>query len=98
VVWIFASVASPLQKESLAVRLRENEELWNSGQIVALRQALEYREESGGSRGEREYHLLSKRDVMGNIFKSAAQSLTHLGTWSAALNLALLLHRRAEMQ
>jgi hypothetical protein len=98
VVWIFASVSSPLQKESLAARLRENEELWSSGQIVALRQALEYREESGGSRGDGGSHFLSKKDVLGNIFKSAAQSLTHLGTWGAALNLALLLHRRAEMQ
>jgi hypothetical protein len=42
--------------------------------------------------------MMRKKDVLGNIFKSAAQSLTHLGTWGAALNLALLLHRRAEMQ
>jgi hypothetical protein len=98
VVWIFASVASPLQKESLAVRLKENEELWKSSQIVAFKQAIEYCEEGGGLRGEGGSQLLSKKDMLGNIFKSAAQSLTHLGTWGAALNLALLLHRRAEMQ
>ena len=96
-VWIFASVASPLQKESLAVRLRENEELWNSPQIGALRQALEFPDKAAG-RGEGEIAMRRKKDVLGNIFKSAAQSLTHLGTWGAALNLALLLHRRAEIQ
>lgn len=97
VVWIFASVATPLQKESLAARLRESEVLWKSPQIVALRQALEFRDEGAG-RGEEAQGGTRKRDVLGNIFKSAAQSLTHLGTWGAALNLALLLHRRAEMQ
>ncbi|KAN0090483.1 Fungal specific transcription factor domain containing protein [Hyaloscypha variabilis] len=97
VVWIFSSVASPLQKESLAARLRENKELWNSPQIQALRQVLEFRDENTG-REEATPAMMRKKDVLGNIFKSAAQSLTHLGTWGAALNLALLLHRRAEMQ
>jgi hypothetical protein len=32
------------------------------------------------------------------LFKSAAEMLTKLGTWGAALNLALLIHKRAEMQ
>jgi hypothetical protein len=91
VVWIFASVAGELQKQSLLARLAENEELWKSMQISALRQALEFREE----RGE-DAPVMRRKDVLGNIFKSAAQSLTHLGTWGAALNLALLLHRRAE--
>jgi hypothetical protein len=97
VVWIFASVASPLQKESLVGRMRENELLWNSPQIVALRQALEFQDGGTGS-GETIQSGMRKKDVLGNISKSAAQSLTHLGTWGAALNLALLLHRRAEMQ
>ncbi|KAE9365869.1 hypothetical protein N431DRAFT_385817 [Stipitochalara longipes BDJ] len=97
VVWIFASVASPLQKESLSARLRENEELWKSPQIQALKQALEFRDGNAG-RGEGAPAMMRRKDELGNIFKSAAQSLTHLGTWGAALNLALLLHRRAEMQ
>ncbi len=96
-VWIFASVASPWQKESLASRLKENEKLWNSPRINALKQALEYNEEVGGLNGEGGPRAPSRKDVLGNIFKSAAQSLTQLGTWGAALNLALLLHRRAEM-
>lgn len=98
VVWIFASVASPLQKGGLALSLKENEKLWNSPRIMAFRQALEYHEEVGGLSGEGGPHVPSKKDVLGNIFKSAAQSLTNLGIWGAALNLALLLHRRAEMQ
>ena len=44
-------MASPLQKESLAARLREHEELWKSSQIVALRQALEFRGERYIERG-----------------------------------------------
>jgi hypothetical protein len=98
VVWIFASVASPLQKESLVSRLKENEKLWNNPRIIALKQALEYHEVTGGLIEEGGPRVPSRKDVLGNIFKSAAQSLTHLGTWGAALNLALLLHRRAEMQ
>jgi hypothetical protein len=97
VVWIFASVASPPQKKSLAKRMSENELLWNSPQVVALRQALECQDDGTG-RAEEIPGGMKKKDVLGNIFKSAAQSLTHLGTWGAALNLALLLHRRAEMQ
>jgi hypothetical protein len=97
VVWIFASVAGTPQKQSLLARLAEHDELWKSPQIIALRKALEFHEEGVRSRDEGA-PILSKKDVLGNIFRSAAQSLTHLGTWGAALNLALLLHRRAEMQ
>jgi hypothetical protein len=32
------------------------------------------------------------------LFKRAAELLTQVGTWGAALNLALLLHRRSEIQ
>jgi hypothetical protein len=78
--------------------LKENEKLWNNPRIIALKQALEYHEVTGGLIEEGGPRVPSRKDVLGNIFKSAAQSLTHLGTWGAALNLALLLHRRAEMQ
>lgn len=40
----------------------------------------------------------TKGDAPKLLFKSAAEMLTQLGTWGASLNLALLIHRRAEMQ
>ncbi len=96
IVWIYASIASTSQKKRLLDRWAQDEVLWKSSQIASLRKGLEVDADNdvGGSEA---VPNASKSDRLRGIFRSAAECLTQLGTWGAALNLALLLQRRSEM-
>jgi len=64
----------------------EKDEVMKSNPFLdVLRAGLGVDIEERGNRGEK------------MLFRSAAEMLTRLGTWGASLNLALLVHRRAEM-
>lgn len=50
--------------------------------------------------GQSQFLNVLKKSMEGEeklLFKCAAETLTQVGTWGVALNLALLLHRRADM-
>ncbi|KUJ16637.1 uncharacterized protein LY89DRAFT_586564 [Mollisia scopiformis] len=84
VLWAYATVAPREQKMRLLHSVMQHPALRISAFVVLLKRALglDGQEEDG------EPKLL---------FRSAAEMLTRLGTWGGSLNLALLLHRRAEM-
>jgi hypothetical protein len=83
VLWAFAHV-SPRERKVDFLEMVEKDEVMKSNPFLdVLRAGLGVDER--GSRGEKA------------LFRSAAEMLTRLGTWGASLNLALLVHRRAEM-
>jgi hypothetical protein len=99
VVWAFAKVASYSQKMELIDAISRNTELRSTIFFATLLRSF-------GS--NRRIRVLSKTTRQENedqngrgseaaLFRSAAEMLTRLGTWGGALNLALLLHERAEM-
>lgn len=84
VLWAYATVTAREQRMRLLDNVMQHPVLGKSNFVVLLKRAmgLDGNEEDG------EPKLL---------FRSAAEMLTRLGTWGGSLNLALLLHRRAEM-
>ncbi|CZR69447.1 uncharacterized protein PAC_19347 [Phialocephala subalpina] len=84
VLWAYATVTARDQRMGLLGNVMQHPVLGKSNFVVLLKRAmgLDGNEEDG------EPKLL---------FRSAAEMLTRLGTWGGSLNLALLLHRRAEM-
>ncbi|KAK5108277.1 hypothetical protein LTR62_008592 [Meristemomyces frigidus] len=92
-VWKFATLASRGSKERLLERISRNESSWKMPQVAYIKTQLEGPGDSGRSgRGSS-----SATGSSWGILRSAAQCLTQLGIWGAALNLALLLQRRSEM-
>ncbi|KAN0096400.1 Fungal specific transcription factor domain containing protein [Hyaloscypha variabilis] len=101
VVWAFANVASDAQKLRLLDTISRNVELRLTPFFATLPRSLW----TGGDWS----HTLRKEvqeddQVEQNsaaaanlLFRSAAEMLIQLGTWGCALNLASLLHERAEM-
>lgn len=89
ILWVFASVSPPSQKQQFLDKIKANGELHSSHFYGVLRSSLSLELNSSGS---------TKSDEPKVLFKSGAEMLTQLGTWGASLNLALLIHRRAEMQ
>jgi hypothetical protein len=101
VVWAFANVASDAQKLRLLDTISRNVELRLTPFFATLQRSLW----TGGDWS----HTLRKEvqeddQVEQNsaaaanlLFRSAAEMLIQLGTWGCALNLASLLHERAEM-
>jgi hypothetical protein len=92
VLWIFVRVSPRSQKHQLLEDVARNEALRSSPFFEILRTSLSLDERGASSSGS------SSNEASKLLFKSAAETLTQLGTWGASLNLALLLHRRAELQ
>jgi hypothetical protein len=89
-LWTFVCVAGSRQKRVLLELLKQEDGLSKSPLFLVLKQVLlsgDAAEEGG----------LSREDAMKLVFRSASEGLTRMGTWGCALNLAMLLHRRAEM-
>jgi hypothetical protein len=97
VLWVFANVAPHSQKLQLFDTVSRTIDMKYTTFSAILRRAFRL-EQIGIS-------PTKARDTIGNgsdvasiiLLKSAAGMLTRLGTWGASLNLALLLHERAEM-
>jgi hypothetical protein len=89
VLWVFANVSPQSEKEQLLHKVAENGELFSSHFYRVLRSSMSLGTDNYGTR---------KTEAPKILFKSGAEMLTQLGTWGASLNLALLIHRRAEMQ
>ena len=89
VLWVFAKVSPASQKQQLFDRITESSDLRSSRFFGVLENSLSLCADDVGER---------RTDVPKLLFKSGAEMLTQLGTWGASLNLALLIHRRAEMQ
>lgn len=89
VLWVFASVSTQSEKQQLLTNVAANEGLRSSRFVSVLRCSLSLDTNSDVSR---------RSDAPKLLFKSGAEMLTQLGTWGASLNLALLIHSRAEMQ
>ena len=92
VLWVFASVSPPPERQRLLEDVEANAELRSSHFFNVLRTGMSTELPSGHSDG------LTRGDAPKVLFKCAAEMLTQLGTWGASLNLALLIHRRAEIQ
>lgn len=89
VVWVFASVSLHSERQRLFENVAGDGELRSSQFFGVLRSSLSLDAGNDESR---------KTEAPKLLFKSGAEMLTQLGTWGASLNLALLIHRRAEMQ
>jgi hypothetical protein len=87
VLWVFTSVSSQAEKQNLLDTIAANGELYSSHFFSVLKSSLSSDGDSNG---------LNKTDAPKLLFKSGAEMLTQLGTWGASLNLALLIHRRAD--
>lgn len=94
VLWVFAKVCPSEQKYRFLRIVAENEVLRSSAFFAVLQRALDLDDEgvAAQSRGSTD-----KNYAPNILFKCGAEMLTRLGTWGAALNLALMIHKRAEM-
>lgn len=90
VLWVFAKVCAGEQKSVLLGMVGDNEVLRSSAFFAVLQQAMAVDEE--GVAGK-----TNSKDAPNILFKFGAEMLTRVGTWGAALNLALMIHQRAEM-
>lgn len=90
VLWVFATVCPTEQKFRFLRAVAENEGLRSSAFFAVLRRALALDED-----GQRK--TTDKNDAPNILFKCGAEMLTRLGTWGTSLNLALMIHQRAEM-
>ncbi|RDW80404.1 hypothetical protein BP5796_05102 [Coleophoma crateriformis] len=100
VLWAYANVATPASKLHLLETVAANEVLHSSPFFATLANGLS---EDQSSAVDRVQHTNGATKTPGSdfprlLFKSAAEMLAQFATWGAALNLALLLHNRAEMQ
>lgn len=90
-LWAFVNVARRQQKQKLMHLIETNQKL-NSGPFTAvLKKALIESSEDNPN------CTVTSSDASRLIFRSAAEVLTRMGTWGAALNMAVLLYKRAEM-
>jgi hypothetical protein len=85
VLWAFARVSPRERKVDFLEMVEKDEAMKSNPFLDVLRAGLGVDIEERGNRREKV------------LFRSAAEMLTRLGTWGASLNLALLVHRRAEM-
>jgi hypothetical protein len=86
ILWAFAQVADEGQKAQLMGRLEGLEGAEASDLVGIMRGEMGFSGASGGVRQSRA------------LFRSAAEILMKFGTWGVALDMAMLLHRRAEGQ
>lgn len=104
VLWLFAQVADRSQKEHLMSRLQGYRTPTDSGFLNILGIELAANEDlpstsgmgyegvqNNGGKDQQNIYRPSRA-----LFRSAAETLTKFGTWGVALDMALLLHFRAE--
>ncbi|KAH8679027.1 fungal-specific transcription factor domain-containing protein [Tricladium varicosporioides] len=111
-LWVFASVVPVDAKQRFMDAVGSDENLrsspfygilrramgiMHSGQEVGTVGSLNGKGKEAEEKTEKEKWNEMEANVRGVLFRCAAEMLTRLGTWGASLNLALLLHRRAEM-
>jgi hypothetical protein len=94
VLWVFSNVCPYEQKFRFLRIVAENEVLRSSAFFAVLRRALALDE---GTITAQNKVPTEKNDAPNILFKCGAEMLTRLGTWGASLNLALMIHQRAEM-
>lgn len=90
--WAFVGTADEAQKLALLEMLDDDEEVSQSFLMTTFRQILlsqSVTTDAGGT--------MTRKDATRLVFKNASDGLTRMGTWGCALNLAVLLHARAEM-
>lgn len=106
ILWVFAQVADKKQKDNLMKRLRGHKAPGDSAFLDILRSELVANDDQDGSSGMG----YENSNIQGNkgknpqkpngppraLFRSAAETLMKFGTWGVALDMALLLHLRAE--
>lgn len=105
VVWAFANVASHSQKLQLFNGISGNVELQSTAFFTTLQRsfgldgrAARHQQPLKTTRREGEDQNEHSPTAAANLlFRSSAEMLIRLGTWGGALNLAQLLHERAEM-
>ncbi|OBT92855.2 hypothetical protein VE01_09039 [Pseudogymnoascus verrucosus] len=90
-LWAFINVARREQKQGLMHLIEINDKI-NSGHFTAVvkRGLIENSEDALNC-------MVSSSDASRLIFRSASEVLTRMSTWGAALDLAVLLYKRAEM-
>lgn len=100
VLWVYANVATPASKLHLLETVAANDILHSSPFFAILANGLSADHDSVVDSGHQVDAAVrrSGNDFSRTLFKSAAEMLAQFATWGAALNLALLLHNRAEMQ
>jgi hypothetical protein len=99
VVWAFANVALQTQKLRLFEMISRTPELRSTAFVTTLQRSFGL-DEYEGQPSKTTMQESENQNGPGSeaaLFRSAAEMLTRLGTWGCSLNLALLLHKRAEM-
>jgi hypothetical protein len=102
VVWAFANVATHSQKLQLFHGISRNMELRSTAFLCTLQRSFGFNEHAA-QRPTKTGHEYKDQNEQNSaaaanlMFRSAAEMMIGLGTWGAALNLAQLLHERAEM-
>ncbi|TVY44955.1 Oocyte zinc finger protein [Lachnellula occidentalis] len=92
VLWLFAKVCPREQKSVLLGIVGDNEVLRSSAFFAVLQRAFALGDDEDDVAGK-----MNSKDAPNILFKFGAEMLTRLGTWGASLNLALMIHQRAEM-
>lgn len=95
-VWLYANIAPMKQRQGLLNRLARDEQMWKCPQLAYIKRELESTRDAVTTSNDGNSSA-SRTELTWGVLRSAAQCLTQLGTWGAALNLALLLQRRSEM-
>lgn len=95
-VWLFVNIASHETRRKLLERFARDEGISKCPQLAHIKRELES-ERGGFGVGDDENFNIPRMEVSWSILRSAAQALAQIGTWGAALNLALLLQRRSEI-
>jgi hypothetical protein len=102
VVWAFANVAIQSQKVQLLDVVSKSMDVRSTPFFATLKRSLGFdgnaaqRMRMTGQEHE-DQNEQNSTAAANLLFRSAAEKMIRLGTWGAALNLAQLLHERAEM-
>jgi hypothetical protein len=90
ILWVFSSVSPEDKRQHLLDMILRDGIVGESWFLGVVKKGLGLEIADGT--------VTEGREAPKVIFRSAAEMLTRLGTWGASLNLALLLHKRSEMQ
>ena len=88
---MFANVCPREQKSVLLGMVGDNEVLRSSAFFAVLQRAMALGDEDGVA------GKMNNKDAPNILFKFGAEMLTRVGTWGASLNMALMIHQRAEI-
>ena len=89
VLWVFATVSPHSERRRLLESIGGDMDLPSNHFYDIVRKSMSLNDASDES---------TRTEAPKILFKSGAEMLTQLGTWGASLNLALLIHSRADMQ